>query len=362
MQRQIAGFGGNPANVTAFGESAGSISLTHQLCANEPLFQRVILQSGIATAPEVGLKQRDEVYERLLKYLDIDQQTGEAKLEALRLAPVERLVQAVADLKASPLWPYLSADDPFYANGSAEWSTVEQQIKNCDWCKEIILGDSSFEGFMWVKDLLQMQNRDSIPKCLSAAFQQPDVQALQNYYGMDPSLPHNLFWTNTARFFGDFAFSEPVDKVARGLASSTDHKVYRCQVCLSNPFSGSMYSYVSGHHFVELMYLFLTYLERFPTHRNNFFAKVARDIARKWIGFANGTAPWAEYREGNGYSIGIFDDLRGIDVRTREEDENVSKEDVWGERRYKGLEILRNAIENAEDSEQARGVIMNVLI
>jgi len=58
VRQQIAGFGGNPANVTAFGESAGSMSLCTLLAS--PLakgaFDRAILESGgcnyVLTEPE----------------------------------------------------------------------------------------------------------------------------------------------------------------------------------------------------------------------------------------------------------------------------------------------------------------------
>lgn len=160
-----------------------------------------------------------------------------------------------------------------------------------------------------------------------------DAEALSAYYNLTPDLPANLFWTNATRLPGDFAFNEPASKLIHSLptTSNNNHKIYRYQVCLSNPFPGSVYSYVPGHHFVELMYLFLTYLERYPPHRDNFFARVAKDLALRWISFANGRAPWDEYSKDSGYKIAIFDDLRGIDVRTREQDERVSKEDVWGE-------------------------------
>ena len=50
VRRHITGFGGDPDNVTLFGESAGSISVSMHLVSplSHGLFQRAILQSGSA--------------------------------------------------------------------------------------------------------------------------------------------------------------------------------------------------------------------------------------------------------------------------------------------------------------------------
>src|SRR6202000_628186 len=48
IKKFIRGFGGDPENITAFGESAGSVSISLHLCSNVPIFNRAILQSGTA--------------------------------------------------------------------------------------------------------------------------------------------------------------------------------------------------------------------------------------------------------------------------------------------------------------------------
>ena len=48
VQRQIRGFGGNPHDVTVFGQSAGAVSISAMLAGDHPerLFRRAILESG----------------------------------------------------------------------------------------------------------------------------------------------------------------------------------------------------------------------------------------------------------------------------------------------------------------------------
>ena len=57
VRRNIAGFGGNPRNVTVFGESAGGLSMLSQLVSPDArgLFQRAIVESGTYDLTQTSL-------------------------------------------------------------------------------------------------------------------------------------------------------------------------------------------------------------------------------------------------------------------------------------------------------------------
>ena len=96
VQENIAAFGGDAANVTLFGESAGAMSIADLLAAPSAsgLFHRAVLQSGPpATASPQWAKRRAE---RLASHLDV----GVDAMASLRHMPAQRLVEATQRVAA----------------------------------------------------------------------------------------------------------------------------------------------------------------------------------------------------------------------------------------------------------------------
>jgi para-nitrobenzyl esterase len=89
VRDNIAGFGGDPGNVTIFGQSGGGMKVTTLMAmpAAKGLFHRVIAQSGFAVSA-ASLEQATAITRDVLSSLGAEG----ASLDALRAMPAENLV------------------------------------------------------------------------------------------------------------------------------------------------------------------------------------------------------------------------------------------------------------------------------
>lgn len=217
------------------------------------------------------------------------------------------------------------------------------------------------QGFIF-QNLKDVPISDFISTCHSV-LSSSDAKTLLTAYGITPDMNHNLFWTRSMFLVGDLLFSQPTDAVCDSL---TTKKIFRYTLTARNPFPGSVYTMAPGHHFLDLLFLFLTLRDRYP---NPTYTAIAEGFASRWIKFANGEEPWPKYRvsdengEAGEGTIAVINGINGWTFRSKEEDKALSAASEEGPRRYEQWKTISQVFSHLADTteaEEARRAIIGV--
>ena len=134
VRENICQFGGNPGNVTIFGQSAGAVAVRTLLASPgaKGLFRRGIIQSAGFEAKAVGEWWSREANQAAAEELFASLGGGDA--EALRAIPTERVMKAAAGLSgardrpglvrtpAQLVWMPVADDEIVMAQGDPAWT------------------------------------------------------------------------------------------------------------------------------------------------------------------------------------------------------------------------------------------------
>ncbi|XP_078105755.1 bile salt-activated lipase-like [Sander vitreus] len=88
VRRNIAAFGGNPDNITIFGQSAGAVSASFQMLSpySKGLFRRVITQCGVALSPWALQKKPMALTKKIARKVGCWRSNEDEMLECLKIS------------------------------------------------------------------------------------------------------------------------------------------------------------------------------------------------------------------------------------------------------------------------------------
>lgn len=295
VYRNIRGFGGDPNNITIFGESAGGFAVENQIHSRLPCrFSQAILQSGVMgshMSSPLSLSDQGTLFDLVKSHAHVNS-VGE-----LRDVSVDVLLQAFAEAGSQTGFSAVPTIDgeTFTQSWAEHYSFANDDFR-------VIIGHTTYERSLFeilahihseTKD--SHQSFESIRALFWAQVELLEAAELCEAYGLEYDMSPARLKQSLMKILEDTVFVTPVNEsttrfTQKGLS------VYRYIFDEPNPFKGVFSG--KSNHALDLPYLFGPASTFVGVENRDWEQTIQDSLQRRWLLFAHGITPWSSMSDG----------------------------------------------------------------
>ena len=314
VRDNISSFGGDPDNVTVFGQSGGGgkVQMLLQMPIADGLFHKGIIESGSLTASgsvseEAGIEESKRITDRVVELLGLTRET----IGQIDILPYDQIAaasqQAAKDLgipDGMMLFKPVPVEGVY--TGSWRFQGFREESRHIPMINGTVLGEFSFMHFLGDKNQYTEEQKLQM---IRDQFQEDADTVLEEFRKVYPD--KDILYALSV----DALFRPPARSFVQARAEWAGAPVYSYMFCPIIPYMGG----VAPWHCAEIPYVFRNVdMEPAMCCAYQYTERLQEEISRAWVTFARTGNPstdvlhWEPYTSENPQLMMFDEDRSGM--------------------------------------------------